>query len=325
MPTYRLYQGKEIFQLSEQKAEAIIEGFIYENDTVLLVAPPKMSKTVLAVQMGCNLSSGTAFLGMLEIPKPVRVMYIATEMKDEELKDRFIRTSNHIKTIPDNLILICTKGTNFKFNTNSGRQAVNEVIEAYKSNPPKVIFIDSVYKAIYGSLTKDDVINNFLVEVDRLAMEFDAAVVMVHHTKKEIKDVEGVAFESSDADTYGSQFLLGAVDHVIRLEKIRKENVPLDRMIRCDTQRSGTIVGDIRIRLNEPDPLYFYTIDMNEAEKNDMMTLLVKANEPMGIAEIVKKMGFGRSKVYQVLKSLIEEDKIEKTGTKVKMYGIKKG
>ena len=42
------------------------------------------------------------------------------------------------------------------------------------------------------------------------------------------------------------------------------------------------------------------------------------------IDEIVKKMGFGRSKVYQVLRSLIEEDKIEKTGAKVKLYGVKK-
>ena len=104
MPNYRVYEGQEIITLSEQKQEAIIEGLIYENDTIMLVAPPKMSKTVLSVQMACSLSSGTPFLDSLDIPTPIKVMYIATEMKDEELKDRFIRTSNHIQTNFDNLI-----------------------------------------------------------------------------------------------------------------------------------------------------------------------------------------------------------------------------
>ena len=324
MPNYRLYQGEEIFKLSEAKQEAIIEGLLYENDTVLLVAPPKMSKTVLAVQMACNLSSGTPFLDMCDIPKPCKVLYIATEMKDEELKDRFIRTSHKVKVNPNNLILICTKGTPFKFNTNSGRRSLSELVLRYKSNPPKVIFIDSVYKAFYGSLTRDDVVNEFLMEVDKMAGEFDSAVVMVHHTKKETY-FNGETLEQTDADTYGSQFLLGAVDHVIRLEKIKKENCPLDRYIRCETQRSGSILSDIRVRLQEPDPLYFYNVDINEKEKVDVMALLIRKDMPMDIAEIVIKSGISRTKVYQVLKTLCNENKVVKMGKKTKMYEIKRG
>jgi RecA-family ATPase len=323
MPQYRLYQGKEIFTLSDRKQEAIIEGLLYENDSILLVAPPKMSKTVLAVQMACSLSSGTAFLDSLEIPAPVKVMYIATEMKDEDLKDRFIRTSNHIKTNPANLILICTKGGNFKFNTNSGRKYIAEIVALYKANPPKVIFIDSVYKAFYGSLTKDDIVNEFLGEVDRIAAEFDSAVVMVHHTRKETRDKDGFMFEESDTDTYGSQFLLGSVDSVLRLEKVRKEKAPLDRILKCDTQRSGNIISDLRIRLAQPDPLYFYPVDIYETEKSDIMAMFTTEKQPISIAEIIQKTKLSRAKVYRILKSLLENKSIAKTGGKVKLYGIK--
>lgn len=290
----------------------------------MLVAPPKMSKTVLAVQMACSLSSGTAFLNNLDIPQSVKILYIATEMKDEELKDRFIRTSNHINTNQDNIILVCTKGTSFKFNTNSGRKYIAELIEMYKDAPPKVIFIDSVYKAFHGSLTRDDIVNDFLLEVDKLAAEFDAAVVLVHHTRKETRDKEGDYIDVTDADTFGSQFLLGSVDHLIRLERIKKEKMPLDRFIRCETQRSGTIISGLRIRLHQPDPLYFYTVDLNEMEKIEILELLKRNDKPLNIANIIEKTDIGRTKIYQVLKTLQNENKVVKTGNKTKFYEIKK-
>ena len=309
--------------MEENKAEAIVEGLIYENDVILIVAPPKMSKTVFAMQLACNLSSGTPFLNFLEIPKAVRVMYIATEMKDDELKDRFIRTSHFIDTNPANITLVCTKGTSYKMNTPFGKSSTNELIRQYKPMPPKVIFIDCVYKAFYGSLTKDDIVNEFLAEVDRLAGEFDAAVVLVHHTKKAGKDANNIEFEISDSDAYGSQFLIGAVDHVIRLEKIYKEAAPLDRWVRCETQRTGKIINDVRIRLNEPDPLYFHMIGNVETEKADMMQMLSKEADLMDISHMMKKMNMGRTKMYQCLKELIKDGKLVKTGTRTKMYGVK--
>jgi len=324
MPNYRLYQGQAIFQLEDNKAEAIVEGLIYENDTILIVAPPKMSKIVFAMQLACNLSSGTQFLNFLDIPRPVSVLYIATEMKDDELKDRFIRTSHFVDTNVDNLALVCTKGANFKLNTPIGRRALNELITLYKQAPPKVVFIDSVYKAFYGSLTKDDVVNEFLTEVDRMSAEFDCAVVLVHHSKKATRDKDNMEYASSDADTYGSQFLIGSVDHIIRLEKIRKESAPLDRFVRCETQRTGKVITDIRIRLNEPDPLYFHMIGNVETEKASVLQMLTKETELIDISQMMKKVSLGRTKMYQCLKELLSQRLITKEGTRTKLYGVRR-
>lgn len=325
MANYRMYKGSEIFTLSEEKQEALVEGLLYENDVLLLVAPPKMSKTVFAVQLACNLSNGTPFLDVLAVPKALRVLYIATEMKDEELKDRFIRTSAFVPANPDNLTLVCTKGTPYKLNSQMGTAMTNMLIAQVKASPPKVIFIDSVYKAFHGSLKDDDPVNQFLTEVDRIATELDAAVVLVHHLKKAAKDAFNNDYKSSDADTFGSQFILGAVDHVIRLEKVYKEHAPLDRYIKCDSQRTGNIITDMRIRLHEPNPLYFHIVDNYAAEKHDLLKIMGSYSTPMNIAELMKHSGFNRAKIYQILKELLKEDKIVKGGSKIKTYGVKKG
>ena len=325
MANYRIYEGSNIFSLSENKSEPLIEGVLYENDVAMIVAPPKTSKTVFSMQMSCSLSSGTPFLNYFDVPQPVRVLYIATEMKDDELKDRYIRTANFVPTNPENLILVCTKGTLFKFNTKYGRQCINNLVEKYKDNPPKVIFIDSVYRAFYGSLIKDDVVNAFLMEVDRLAAEFDAAVVLVHHMKKPSKDEKNREILQTDSDTYGSAFLLGSVDHLIRIETIRKEDAKYDRFVRCDTQRSGNIMTDIRIRLCQPDPLYFHIIGNNEVEKRDILQVLKSQTDLVDMEELMKKSRIGRTKLYQVLKELQNEGLIDKvTKKRKKLYGTKK-
>lgn len=323
MANYRVYEGKSIFTLSDNKIDPLIEGVIYENDVVMVAAPPKTSKTVFCMQMACNLSSGTPFLNTFETPKPVPVLYIATEMKDEELKDRFIRTSQFIKTNPENLILVCTKGTLFKFNTKYGKLCINELVQTYKNNPPKVIFIDSVYRAFYGSLNKDDAVNLFLMEADRLAAEFDAATVLVHHMKKPTRDDKHRIIEQSDMDAYGSAFLLGSVDHLIRLENIHKEDAKYDRFVRCDTQRSGAIMSDIRIRLVQPDPLYFHIVGNNESEKKHIVQILRTLNESIDINSLMKKSGMKRTKLYQVLKELQDEGELLKMSEgRTKKYKI---
>lgn len=323
MANYRIYQGQEICTLSETKFEPIVEGVIYENDIVMLAGKPKSSKTIFAIQLACNISSGTPFLDSFETPKPSRVLYIATEMKDEELKTRFIRTSNHVKTNFENITLLCTKGSNFKFNNRIGKQHIAELFLKYKECPPKIIFIDSVYKAFFGDLNKNDVVNEFLSEVDRMAAEWDSAVMLVHHLKKSSRDKDGNAFEQSDEDSYGSQFLIGAVDHVIRLEMIHKEQAPYDRYVRCDTQRSGTIISDLRIRLHQPDPLYFSPVDNNLVEKNFIIDLFKKTGTPTHTVDtLVKQTGYSRSKIYKILKELQDSKQVIKTGTKQKFYGV---
>jgi RecA-family ATPase len=257
-------------------------------------------------------------------------------MSDDEWKDRFIRMEHHLQIQRSHLDMVCTKGDpTFKFNTASGRAHLRQIAAAHLERPPKVLFIDSVYMAFHGSLTKDDVVNAFLTEVDALASTWQAAVVLVHHTKKPTYDQHGSAFETTDNDVYGSQFLLGAVDHVVRLEPVKNETDPhkraYDRWITCDTQRTGGIVSDIRIRLEQPDPLYFHPVDHYEAEQRQLLELLQRQKEPQDLQQIIQLTrslngrAYSKGKTHKVLSHLVEQGKLTKekmAGSNRKVYDV---
>ena len=322
MTYYKVYKGEQIFNISEEdEPKALIEGLLYERDHVMIIGPPKITKSVLTMQICCSLSSGTPFLDTFDTPKAVKVLYIATEGKEQGIRKRFIRLATSIPTVKKNLNLVWSPS--FKFNTERGKEALEEIKNIFKEDPPKVIVVDSLYMAIAGSLKNDDVVNDFNGIVREFSESLNAALVVIHHTKKMAKDHDGNAYQTTDDDSYGSQFLLSVVDHCIRLEFIKKENAPLDRYVRCDTQRSGEIIKDFRIRLKEPDPLYFISVDNNDREKDELYAKMLKWDKEMNQEEIRRKSGIGRTKLYQVLGSLGAEGKVVKSGGKVKYFKAK--
>lgn len=317
--TYRVYTGDELLTLSADKSEPLVEDILFENDYIMIVAPPKMCKTVLSLQLTASLSSGTAFLDTFDIPNPVNVWYFSTEGKDEDLKDRLIRINKKVPVNANNIKLICSAG--FMFNTKKGIDDINSLVKDYADSLPKVIVIDSLYAAVKGSLKDDDVVNGFHAVIRQFAERCDAAIVLVHHMRKAGKDVKGNFFQRSDDDTFGSVFLMGAVDHCFWLESWTKDkDCKLDRVLRCDTQRGGNIASDIRIRLNEPDPLHFTIVNKHEKEKANILKLITKNDDGLNVSQLIKKSTLKRSSIYVILKSLLDDEKIVKLGGKIKIY-----
>jgi len=192
---YRVIEGDDILKLSENKADAIVEGMINENDYIMLVAEEKMGKTILAQQLACSLTKGIPFLGTFDIPKPTRVWYFATEGKAEDLKDRFIRMNRGVPMDTSMLKLI---PSSFRFNTPEGLKSLSNLIEEYKDELPKVIIIDALYRAIKGSIRNDDIVNEFHHTIAWLIEQCDCAVVLVHHMTKPQRTPTGQYMERSD-------------------------------------------------------------------------------------------------------------------------------
>jgi hypothetical protein len=316
----RTYTKQDLMKLDESKAEPLIQDFLFERDYVMIVAPPKMGKSILADQIACNLSSGTPLFDTFDISKPMKVWIFKTEGKDEDNKDRFIRMSHAIPMNPDNIVMFCSAG--FRFNTPHIQRYLQETIKQYKDELPKVIIIDALYRAIKGSLKDDETVNEFHDIVGKLADVCDAAVIIVHHMKKPARNpVDGSIYDRSSNDAYGSTFLLGSVDHCFWMEKCDKN--PKHKMIRCDEQRSGNIIDDIRVELIEPDPLYFKTVYKNVEELKKVTDMLKSNSDGYNVSELMKKTRIKKTIMYRALKELLSENKIEKYGTKVKVYKLK--
>lgn len=314
---YKFYQGDEVFKLDDDTKEPLIDQILWKEDYVLLVAEEKMGKTILAQQMACALSSGTHFLDIFNVPKPVKVWYFATEGRANDLKDRFIRMRRGVSVDPKNLCLIPTF---FRFNTKEGTESLTDIIQNYKHEPPQVIIIDALYRAIKGSLKNDDVVNDFHAVVGSIQHYFGCAVVLVHHMTKPQRSQDGSMYERTDKDSFGSAFLAAAVDHVIWIERFKKtegdEEGKKDKLMRCDTQRSGVVFDSVRLRLLEPDPLLFTVPSKYEEEEHKILTVLASMKEGCHIDILIKKTKISRTIVYTILKRLVDTNRVTKDGNK---------
>jgi archaellum biogenesis ATPase FlaH len=321
---YKIIRGQEILTVDDENIEPIIEGILYPKDYTMIVAEEKMGKTIIAQQLNCNLTTGKPFLGSFNIIKPVKVWHFLTEGKENDIKDRYIRMSHGIDINVDNLTLIPTL---FRFNTEDGIEALREIIEEGKNNRPDVIIIDSLYPAIKGSLRDEEVVNDFHHIIRAMQNELNCAVILIHHFSKRSRTPDGKIIERSDKDSFGSAFFGAAVDHVIWLDKWAydgSEDKGNDKILKCDTQRSGKIFDSIRIRLNEPDPLYFEAVSKHLEERHRITEILKSSKNLILGADLMKRARVGRTVMFQVLKDLENSNNLIREGSdRNRKYGFK--
>jgi RecA-family ATPase len=319
----RQYTGDKLLNPEVELSKPLIQDFLFENDYVLLVAAPKIGKSILAQQIACAVSSGESFLDTFDVPNPQKVWYFATEGKDADMQDRFLRMSKGVECNPDNLHLFCSAG--LRFNTTKGANAVMELIKATpKDELPKLIVIDALYRSVKGSLTSDDVINEFHNIVGQIKDHCGAAVLIVHHLKKATRNIaDGTYFKQGDDDAYGSAFIQASVDHTFLLSKCRKDN--RDIIFRCDTQRSGNIIESLRLRMTEPNPLLFKIVAKHDEELKRVLLMLGNNKEGLTLVNLMKKTKIKRSTMYCVIKELMDDGKLKKSEGKEKVYSLSNG
>ncbi len=323
---YQIIYGDELFRIPKDSKRYLIEGILGERDYITIVAEPKMGKTILAQQMACSISSGKDFLDVYNVSKSGNVWYFATEGRDDDLKDRFMRINKMVELNKDNLHLI---PCHFRFNTPIGRKSLDEIKLLLVKKPPIAIFIDALYMAIAGSLTKDEVVNDFHHQMSLLQNEFRCAIITVHHMRKPSKDSKtGKVIDLTDRDMYGSTFLLGGVDHCLWIENYKATNNKMDKIIKCDSQRSGGIIDSVRVKLKQPEPLGFEIVSKHIEEKERIVELLSFVY-PKGytIDELEGKLQKGRSTLYIIKKELDNEGLLgysKKEGSSQILWHIKK-
>lgn len=323
---FRIYEGDSLLTVPEDTSKPLIEDFLFHDDFIMLLAEDKMGKTILSTQMACSLSSGTPFLGIFDIPEPVNTWLFAHEGKDAQLIDRLVRMNNAVPIDTSRFKLFC--GAKFRWNDKECYQYINYILDLYKDELPKVIFIDPLYAGLKGDLKDNDMIKEFIYILRCTAEICKAAIVVVHHMKKNQRDNKGKYASRNDTDAFGSAVLKWAVDHVFWLDQFHiKEGMENaenknDKFLKCDTQRGGNISANIRLRLMEPDPLYFVSVDKYVDKKDKIMVLLKTYKNGLNVEQLIKKSKLGRSALYIILKQLVDEEKVEKYGTKVKFFKI---
>lgn len=319
---YDVVEGQDILTEDQENKDPIVEGLLYPEDYIMIVAEEKMGKTIISQQLTCNLSKGEPFLGVFDVPKPVKVWYFATEGKKRDLKDRFIRMNMAVEI---DTAMVKLFPTRFRFNTSEGMASLREIVAERQDCLPDVIIIDALYRAVKGSIKDDQSVNEFHDVMGWLSKQCNnAAIILVHHMTKPQRGIDGQYFSRSDKDSFGSAFLAAAVDHILWIERWKKgeddDEHCKDKVIRCDTQRGGNIPEALRIRLIEPKPLYFQVVSKHDEEKHKVISVLKAAKDGLCLNEILKRTKIKRSTAYIVIGELIGDKMITKQGTKERIY-----
>ena len=313
----RRYTGNDLLTLRADKQEPIIEGILFPNDYVLLISEPKIGKSILALQLAASISSGAPFLNTFKIPKSYRVWYFATEGKDEDIKKRLIEIKKMTPLNTDNFVLFCAAG--FRFNTAIGRNGIQQLLGHYKTELPKVIIVDALYLAIQGTLKDDGVVNEFNYTIRQFAEKCDAAVIIVHHTKKStIVDGRFIKAEKKIEEIFGSIFLPASADHIFHMGYNNKTEL---HSLVCESQRSGEIAESIVLKMKEPSPLGFEHILEEKGETNSIMEFLRVNTQGLTIKELMKKTHSSRATIYRWLGTI--ETEVEKVSQYPVIYRLR--
>lgn len=314
--TVRMYGGKNLLDISEDKQQPIVQDFLYENDYVLLVAKEKVGKTLLGLQLACSLTTGTPFLDILEIPKPVNVWYIAAEGKDTDVRMRLVNISKQIPIDVTKMRLFCT--TFLILNKEIGIKTLEKMLDDNPDCVPKVIIIDPLYITVDGSLKDDQVVNSFMRTITWLSHRCNASIMVFHHAKRAIKLKDGSTTEtSSDEDIFGSAFLKAGADNVFYMGNIPHTN---HKFLRCDTQREATVIERLEFKLIQPSPLYFELVHATEhiPRTAERIKDLLRHKDGLTMDEIRNTLGVSRQWILAGFKHL----KIEKSKGRRPVYKI---
>ena len=238
--------------IEEEPDNYLIEGMLWENNNVMILAKEKIGKSIFGVQMACSLTCGEAFLDEYEVPEPMQILYIQTESTQHETIQR-LRAMTHESGVnwnPNNFHLLATHSI-YLDEDDCLRWLIQEIIA--KGVAPRVIFIDPLYMSMKGSLIDDQSARAMSRNMRKLGEMFKACIVVVHHEHRSKRNQEGNHIQEGDDSVMGSFVWKAFPNHIIRIVK-RGDGL---RSLTCDTQRSDRVIKDMRLELCNPLPLCY--------------------------------------------------------------------
>lgn len=205
------YRADDLMAVEFPAPNWAVPGLIAEGVT-LLVGPPKVGKSWLALNLGVSLAAGTPALGLIPV-EAGPVLYLALEDTPRRLQNRMRKVlagqpASRDLTLDTYCPPMPEGGDTYIagwLNENAGaRLVVIDVFTKVRGRPP--IGTGSAYEADYAAIGI----------IKRLADAYAVPIVLVHHVRKAGSD-------DFLATVSGTNGLAGASDAVLVLERARAQ------------------------------------------------------------------------------------------------------
>jgi RecA-family ATPase len=194
------WEGPELVSIIDQ-------GILYSGCKFILYGKYKSFKSMLAQRLMFCLAAGEPWLGFKTPAKGISTMYLQLELPHRLLQRRIRKMQNGSNGLVKDLWFWTEHY--LKLDQDLGIQILDSVLDQYK---PEVLIIDPVYKVLTGSVSKPEIVTNFLDGLDRLMEKHQFALVLIAHSRKPIPghvdawgtdDLLGTSIFNNWADTVG--------------------------------------------------------------------------------------------------------------------------
>lgn len=309
---FGIFYGPTLHQKAPPK-ETIIEDILSSGDNIVISSRPGVGKSILALQIVANLTTGTRFLNTFDIPKPCNVLYVQTESSRSETLTRIKQMSkavdfDHTRWAHYNIVGIY-------LNTEKGR---SQFIDGLRDCPYTfdVIVIDPLYPTVKGSLNSDEVAIEWQVSARYLKEIYPKiSFIVFHHDSTKENWQSGRLIEKAHDDIIGSTMWSAwmTANYKMVRDKITGKRILFGG--KGDGRgRTGSGVSEIHMRLVEPTPLYF-TMDEGNLNTTEQILLDIFTQNKEAMyrrIELEQKMEKSKPTVCRALVKLQDNHKIKK-------------
>ena len=306
-----VFSAEELYTTTLPDIQWIIPNFLGEGLNIL-AGNPKTGKSWFALNLAAAVSSGTSFLGM-QIPKALKVLYLALEDSKYRLKSR-LQMIDSILLNRNNLIMSLDLGEM----KNGGLENLEKIII---ENDLKLVIIDTWFK-FRGIVHMGANVNAYekdyctLSEIKKLADKLHVSILLVHHLKKGKEN--NIYLEMS-----GSAGFAGASDSMYILENYDQSTKKL-------TFTGRDIIEDeMYINLGQ-NCIYTYTntspeptpFDILSPEKREIAQIFKDSGKEHNCKEIASMIHKAEGTVRQHLSQLCKLGFLQKIKTGIYKYNL---
>jgi hypothetical protein len=295
------WNAAELMGLAFPEPRWAVPGLLAEGLN-LLVGPPKLGKSWLALNIAVAVAAGGKALGSIDVDQG-DVLYLALEDTGRRLQSR-LRAILGTGQAPERLTLTTACETLYK-----GGQAR---ISGWLDNHPdaRLVIVD-VFTKVRGHT--DDKTNRY--ESDYLAIsalksiadEYGVAMLVVHHTRKAQSD------DFIDAVS-GTQGLAGAADAVLLLTRSRGSANAELKITGRDVEEADHAL-DFDPQTGTWKLLAGIASDYNLADTRRRVLTLVRAEGPLSPKVIAERLEVAPATIRQTCPRMVEAGQLDTDGT----------
>lgn len=251
-------------------------GILWKGAKMLLSAPKKSGKSSILQQLSMAMAGLCPMFGGLEIPERVKVMYVQFEMDEYIVYERQL-ASGILPKDYDQVYIATPRALKLD------NQALFELFKkSLQEIRPDVLILDPLYNL--HNLDENDAGEMQLVfdKLDELIKEFNLALILVHHHRKEYAGPGGDTSRPEDR-ARGTSKLQDWPDTLVTVERDDRN----DRRILHFVCRRNPEMESITLKFN-PDNWLYDTVPSYTREAIDQYVLNCL---PMSKAELKESMG----------------------------------